>query len=139
MAGRVWPKGDDEHVSEPLVLVVDDDAAIREALDRALRLEGFAVESAPGGRAALEAVARRPPAAIVLDVTLPDLTGRAVCARWRADGVRTPILILSARDEVADRVAGLQAGADDYLVKPFAIEELVARLHPLLPRRAPPA
>jgi DNA-binding response OmpR family regulator len=123
----------------PLVLVVDDDAAIREALERALRLEGFAVAVADGGRAALESVARRPPAAIVLDVTMPDLGGRAVCARLRADGVRTPILILSARDEVDDRVAGLQAGADDYLVKPFAVPELVARLRALLRRGGDPA
>jgi DNA-binding response OmpR family regulator len=121
-------------VSSPQVLIVDDDAAIREALERALRLEGFAVESVDGGRAALAAVSQRPPAAIVLDVTMPDLNGRVVCARLRADGVRTPILILSARDEVADRVAGLQAGADDYLVKPFAVEELVARLQALLRR-----
>jgi DNA-binding response OmpR family regulator len=120
----------------PLILVVDDEAPIREALERALRLEGFAVECAPGGRTALEAVARRPPAAIVLDVTMPDMNGRAVCARLRADGVRTPVMILSARDEVEDRVAGLQAGADDYLVKPFAVEELVARLQALLRRSA---
>ena len=120
----------------PLILVVDDEAPIREALERALRLEGFAVECAPGGRTALEAVARRPPAAIVLDVTMPDMNGRAVCARLRADGIRTPIMILSARDEVEDRVAGLQAGADDYLVKPFAVEELVARLQALLRRSA---
>ena len=126
---------DDCHgVNDPLVLVVDDDAAIREALERALRLEGFAVATAGGGRAALAEVARQPPAAIVLDVTMPDLGGRAVCARLRADGLRTPILILSARDEVEDRVAGLQAGADDYLVKPFAVEELVARLRALLRR-----
>jgi DNA-binding response OmpR family regulator len=118
----------------PLVLVVDDDTAIRDALERALRLEGFAVATAPGGRAALASVAQRPPAAIVLDVTMPDLGGRVVCARLRAEGVRTPILILSARDEVDDRVAGLQAGADDYLVKPFAVEELVARLRALLRR-----
>ena len=121
-------------MSEPQVLVVDDDTAIREALERALRLEGFGVATAAGGRAALASVAARPPAAIVLDVGMPDLNGRAVCARLRADGVRTPILILSARDEVEDRVAGLQAGADDYLVKPFAVEELVARLHALLRR-----
>jgi DNA-binding response OmpR family regulator len=121
-------------VTPPLVLVVDDDAGIREALERALRLEGFAVSTAAGGRDALAAVARIGPAAIVLDVTMPDLNGRAVCARLRADGVRTPILVLSARDEVADRVAGLQAGADDYLVKPFAVPELVARLHALLRR-----
>jgi DNA-binding response OmpR family regulator len=120
--------------ASPLVLVVDDDDAIREALERALRLEGFAVETAPGGRAALAAVARRPPAAVVLDVTMPDLNGRTVCARLRADGIRLPILILSARDEVDDRIAGLQAGADDYLVKPFAVEELIARLRALLRR-----
>ena len=118
----------------PLVLVVDDDAATREALERALRLEGFAVSTADGGRAALESVARRPPAAVILDVTMPDMGGRTVCARLRADGVRTPILILSARDEVEDRVAGLQAGADDYLVKPFAVAELIARLRALLRR-----
>ncbi len=118
----------------PPILVVDDEAPIREALERALRLEGFAVECAAGGREALEAVARRTPAAIILDVTMPDLNGRVVCARLRANGVKTPILILSARDEVEDRVAGLQAGADDYLVKPFAVEELIARLRALLRR-----
>ncbi|CAB4870175.1 unannotated protein [freshwater metagenome] len=118
----------------PHVLVVDDDAAIREALERALLLEGFSVSTASGGRAALDQVSRNPPAAVILDVTMPDLGGRAVCARLRADGVRTPILILSARDEVEDRVAGLQAGADDYLVKPFAVEELIARLRALLRR-----
>jgi DNA-binding response OmpR family regulator len=121
--------------AEPsFVLVVDDDAAIREALERELRFEGFAVATAGGGREALELVARREPAAIVLDVGMPDLNGRVVCARLRAGGTRTPILILSALDEVEDRVAGLQAGADDYLVKPFAIAELVARLHALLRR-----
>lgn len=119
---------------QPLVLVVDDDAAIRDALRRALSLEGFEVETVAGGREALQAVPRSRPAAIVLDVAMPDLGGRAVCARLRAGGARTPILILSARDEVEDRVAGLQAGADDYLVKPFAVEELVARLHALLRR-----
>jgi DNA-binding response OmpR family regulator len=118
----------------PLILVADDDASIREALERELRLEGFSVSTAPGGRAALEQIARTQPAAIVLDVVMPDLNGRAVCARLRADGVRTPVLMLSAADEVEDRIAGLQAGADDYLVKPFAIGELVARLHALLRR-----
>jgi DNA-binding response OmpR family regulator len=118
----------------PRVLVVDDDAAIREALDRALRGEGFAVRAAPGGRDGLAAVAAWAPDAIVLDVAMPDLNGRAVCARLRADDVRTPILILSARDQVEERVAGLQAGADDYLVKPFALPELVARLEALLRR-----
>jgi DNA-binding response OmpR family regulator len=121
---------------EPRVLVVDDDAAIREALDRALRGEGFAVRTADGGRSGLREAAAFAPDAIVLDVAMPDLNGRAVCARLRAEGDRTPILILSARDEVDDRVAGLQAGADDYLVKPFAFAELVARLRALLRRAA---
>jgi two-component system response regulator PrrA len=107
------------------------------ALERALRLEGFAVTTAADGAQALDAAARERPAAIVLDVVLPDLDGRTVARRLRSGGLDTPICILSARDEVADRVAGLQAGADDYLVKPFAIEELVARLHALLRRRAP--
>jgi two-component system response regulator PrrA len=109
------------------------------ALERALRLEGFAVLTAADGEQALAAAARAEPAAIVLDVVLPDLDGRTVARRLRERGADTPICILSARDEVADRVAGLQAGADDYLVKPFALEELVARLHALLRRRpAPP-
>ena len=124
---------------EPLVLVVDDEDSLRQALERALRLEGFAVDTAPGGLAALDAVARRPPAVIVLDVTMPDLDGVSVVKRLRAAGLDTPVCILSARDEIDDRVAGLQAGADDYLVKPFAIAELTARLQALLRRRAPAA
>ena len=100
-----------------------------------MRLEGFAVQTASGGRDALEAVARRPPAVVVLDVTMPDLDGVSVVKRLRADGVDVPVCILSARDDVTDRVAGLQAGADDYLVKPFAIAELTARLQALLRRR----
>jgi DNA-binding response OmpR family regulator len=128
-------------VSEPpAVLVVDDEPAIREALERALRLAGFAVSAVASGKAALAAIAAAPPAAVVLDVVLGDLDGREVTRRLRAGGEEVPICILSARDEVADRVAGLRAGADDYLVKPFAPEELVARLHALLRRRpaAPP-
>ena len=120
---------------EPLVLVVDDEATVRQALERALRLEGFAVSTAAGGRAALEEVAVRPPAVVVLDVMMPDLDGVSVVRRMRADGVDVPVCILSARDEVDDRVAGLQAGADDYLVKPFALAELTARLNALLRRR----
>ncbi len=108
---------------------------MRQALERALALEGFAVDTAAGGHAALAAVARRPPAVIVLDVTMPDLDGVAVVRRLRADGVDVPVCILSARDDVSDRVAGLQAGADDYLVKPFALVELTARLEALLRRR----
>jgi DNA-binding response OmpR family regulator len=114
---------------------VDDEAMVREALERALRLEGFAVSTAPGGREALAEVALRPPAVMVLDVTMPDLDGVSVVRRLRADGIDTPVCILSARDEVEDRVAGLQAGADDYLVKPFALPELTARLNALLRRR----
>ncbi|WP_407697517.1 response regulator transcription factor [Solirubrobacter deserti] len=125
--------------ARPLILVVDDEPAIRTALERALRLEGFAVRTAADGAGALAAAMDEPPAAIVLDVVLPDLDGREVATRLRARGLDTPICILSARDEVADRVAGLQAGADDYLVKPFAMEELVARLHALLRRGAPAA
>ncbi len=121
--------------AEPLVLVVDDEATVRQALERALRLEGFAVSTAGGGHEALDLVAQRPPAVIVLDVMMPDLDGVAVVRRLRSAGVDVPVCILSARDEVEDRVAGLQAGADDYLVKPFAIAELTARLNALLRRR----
>ncbi|MFI9162509.1 response regulator transcription factor [Kitasatospora aureofaciens] len=120
------------------VLVVDDDNTIRRSLERGLRLSGFTVRSADGGRAALELVATEPPDVLVLDVSMPDLTGTEVCRRLRDQGVDTPVLMLSALDELADRVAGLQAGADDYLIKPFALEELVLRLHALL-RRRPPA
>ena len=120
---------------EPLVLVVDDEAMVREALERALRFEGFAVSTAAGGREALAEVALRPPSVVVLDVTMPDLDGVSVLRRMRADGLDMPVCILSARDEIEDRVAGLQAGADDYLVKPFALAELTARLHALLRRR----
>ena len=122
----------------PEALVVDDDPAIRKALERALRLEGFAVRLAEGGRGALQQVDERRPSIIVLDVAMPDLDGVAVTSRLRSGGVEVPICILSARDEIADRVAGLEAGADDYLVKPFALEELVARMHALL-RRVPSA
>ena len=123
-------------VPPPRVLVVDDEAAIREALERALRLEGFIVDLAEGGTLALERLAAEPPDVVVLDVVMPDLDGIEVTRRLRGRGSRVPICILSARDEVADRVAGLRAGADDYLVKPFALEELTARLHALL-RRTP--
>jgi DNA-binding response OmpR family regulator len=125
-------------IPEPQVLVVDDEASVRHALERALRLEGFAVSTAAGGNEALAAVAQRPPSVIVLDVSMPDLDGVSVVRRLRADGLDVPVCILSARDEVHDRVAGLQAGADDYLVKPFAIAELTARLHALLRRRGEP-
>src|SRR5215208_4065441 len=120
--------------SDPLVLVVDDEATVRQALERALRLEGFAVVTAADGYEALSLIAQRPPAVIVLDVTMPRLDGVQTVKRLRSDGIDTPVCMLSARDEVDDRVAGLQAGADDYLVKPFAIAELTARLEALLSR-----
>ncbi|POM26727.1 Response regulator MprA [Actinomadura rubteroloni] len=120
------------------ILAVDDDPAILRALRRGLALEGFGVESADGGRGALAAAERTPPEAIVLDVSMPDLSGIEVCRTLRERGVDVPILMLSALDEVADRVAGLAAGADDYVVKPFDLTELALRLRALL-RRAGPA
>jgi len=120
------------------ILVVDDEAAVREAIDRALRLEGYRTQLAADGREALDALATAPPDLVVLDVLMPDIDGLEVCRRLRAAGDRTPVLLLTARDAVADRVRGLDAGADDYLVKPFALEELRARLRALL-RRASPA
>ncbi|MFE3323525.1 response regulator transcription factor [Streptomyces sp. NPDC059176] len=121
------------------VLVADDDAAVRRALGRGLRLEGFAVAEADGGRSALAAVAEAAPDAVVLDVSMPGVNGIEVCATLRAGGNDVPVLMLSALDELADRLAGLQAGADDYVVKPFALQELVLRLHALLRRRPAPA
>jgi DNA-binding response OmpR family regulator len=122
----------------PRVLVVDDDEAIRTALERALALEGFVVSTVDGGGAALDVVDTDVPDVVVLDVVMPDIDGVAVTRTLRAQGLQLPILILSALDEVGDRVAGLQAGADDYLVKPFAVDELVARLRALLRRRTEP-
>jgi two-component system, OmpR family, response regulator MprA len=117
------------------VLVVDDDPAVSGALHRALRLEGYEVSLAGDGPVALEQIAVRPPDAVVLDVGLPTLDGLEVCRRIRAAGDDTPVLMLTARDAVNDRVQGLDAGADDYLVKPFALAELLARLRALLRRR----
>jgi DNA-binding response OmpR family regulator len=119
----------------PLVLLVDDDAGIRRAVATGLELEGFRVVPASGGHAALEAIARVHPAVVLLDLGMPDLDGMEVLRRLRAEGEDVPVCILSARDEVDDRVRGLQAGADDYVVKPFAIEEVAARLQALLRRR----
>lgn len=120
------------------LLVVEDDRAVRESLDRALRLAGYAVTLARDGLEALEQVELVEPDAIVLDVMMPRLDGLSVCRRLRELGHRTPILVLTARDAVSDRVAGLDAGADDYLPKPFALEELLARLRALLRRTQPP-
>jgi two-component system, OmpR family, response regulator MprA len=116
------------------ILVVDDEPAVRNSLVRALRLEGYDVELAADGEEAVVAVGRSLPDAVVLDVLMPRLDGIAACRRLRAQGDRTPVLMLTARDAVSDRVAGLDAGADDYLVKPFALEELLARLRALLRR-----
>jgi two-component system, OmpR family, response regulator MprA len=120
------------------VLVVDDEPAVRVALERALRLESYDVELAADGREALDRLAAgAPPDAVVLDVAMPDVDGLEVCRRLRNAGDRTPVLMLTARDAVDDRVAGLDAGADDYLVKPFALKELKARLRALLRRTGP--
>ncbi len=118
------------------VLVVDDDDGIVDSLRRGLELEGYSVVTAADGTDALRAVEADRLDAVVLDVGLPDLNGRIVAARMRAGGLETPILILSALDQVDDRIAGLEAGADDYLVKPFAMDELTARLRALLRRAA---
>ena len=120
------------------VLVVDDEPAVRQALDRALRFEGYETEMAADGLGALSAMAERRADALLLDVAMPRLDGLEVCRRLRAAGDATPILLLTARVAVSERVAGLDAGADDYLVKPFALEELLARLRALLRRSAAP-
>jgi two-component system response regulator MprA len=116
------------------VLVVDDELAVRTSLQRALGLERYDVDLAQDGHEALERVAAARYDAIVLDVSMPRLDGLEACRRMRAAGDRTPVLMLTARDSVDDRVAGLDAGADDYLVKPFALRELQARLRALLRR-----
>jgi two-component system response regulator MprA len=121
------------------ILVVDDDPPIRRMLERTFSAEGYAVETAADGGAALAAVERSAPDLVVLDVALPGLDGLAVCARLRRAGLALPVLLLTARDAVHDRVAGLDAGADDYVVKPFAAEELLARVRALLRRGTEPA
>ena len=116
------------------VLVADDERAVRESLRRALTLEGYEVELASGGREALESVGQGRADVVVLDVLMPDIDGLEVCRRLRHVGDRVPVLMLTARDAVSDRVEGLEAGADDYLVKPFDLDELIARLRALLRR-----
>ncbi|MFA5882532.1 MAG: response regulator transcription factor [Acidimicrobiia bacterium] len=118
----------------PRVLVAEDDRSVRESLVLALELEGYDVEAVGDGEKALAAVLASEPDVVVLDVMMPFLDGLSVCRRLRARDVRVPILVLTARHEVADRVSGLDAGADDYVVKPFALDELSARLRALLRR-----
>jgi two-component system, OmpR family, response regulator MprA len=120
------------------VLVVDDDRSILRMLERTLTGEGFRVRAVPDGGAALLAVERSLPDVVVLDVTMPGVDGLAVTRRLRAKGVGVPILLLTARDALDERVTGLEAGADDYLVKPFEVEELTARIRALLRRNRPP-
>jgi two-component system response regulator MprA len=116
------------------ILVVDDEPAVRRALERALRLDSYEVDLAANGEQALDVLAQRPADAVILDVAMPGIDGLEVCRRLRAAGDRTPILMLTARDSIDDRVMGLDVGADDYLVKPFALRELQARLRALLRR-----
>jgi two-component system response regulator MprA len=118
----------------PRVLVVDDEPAVRRALERALTLDNYTVELAADGQEALDALATAPADAVVLDVMIPRIDGLEVARRMRRAGDRTPILMLTARDAIDDRVTGLDVGADDYLVKPFALRELQARLRALLRR-----
>ncbi len=119
----------------PLVLLVDDDPGIRRSVAAGLELEGFRVVPASGGRAGLAAAASQRPDVVLLDLAMPDLNGLEVLRELRDGGDDVPVCILSARDEVDDRVRGLEVGADDYVVKPFALEEVAARLHALLRRR----
>ncbi len=115
-------------------MLVEDDRGVRESLARALQFEGYQVETAENGVDAIDRVVNHPPDAIVLDVMMPKLDGLEVARRLRRRGIDLPILMLTARHEVTDRVAGLDAGADDYLVKPFALDELLARIRALLRR-----
>ena len=119
------------------ILVVDDDRAVRESLRRSLSFNGYSVELAQDGREALDLIASDRPDALVLDVMMPRLDGLEVCSQLRSTGDDLPILVLTARDSVSERVAGLDAGADDYLPKPFALEELLARMRALLRRTTP--
>jgi two-component system response regulator MprA len=119
------------------VLVVDDDRALRDALRRVLTLAGYEVQGAADGEQAIELVVQALPDAVVLDVGLPGIDGLEVCRRLRRLGNRVPVLMLTARDAVSDRIDGLDAGADDYLVKPFDVDELKARVRALLRRTAP--
>jgi two-component system response regulator MprA len=117
-----------------LIVIADDEDAVCDSLSRTLRFEGYAVEIAKDGRAALEVIGEREPDGVILDVTMPVLDGLETCRRLRAAGNLVPVLMLTARGDVTARVAGLDAGADDYLAKPFSLQELLARVRALLRR-----
>ena len=119
---------------QPVLLLAEDDQSVREALERALKFEGYDVRAVADGAQCLDALTALEPDVIVLDVMMPAVDGLTACRRIREKGMRTPVLMLTARHDVADRVAGLDAGADDYLVKPFDLEELLARLRALVRR-----
>src|ERR1700742_5153723 len=119
------------------LLVVDDDRGLRDVLRRALTLSGYEVNTVQTGAGALSEIAATAPDAVVLDIGLPDIDGLEVCRLLRAEGNRVPVLMLTARDAVSDRIDGLDAGADDYLVKPFDVDELSARIRALLRRSTP--
>lgn len=125
--------------SQHTIVLAEDDPSVRAAVQRVLELEGYSVVAVNDGRAALDIIIAKPPHAAVLDVMMPFADGLTVCRELRHRGNRTPILLLTARHEVGDRVAGLDAGADDYLVKPFAVDELLARVRALLRRNDPTA
>jgi len=116
------------------ILVVDDDSSICEALERGLRLEGFAVRTATNGEIAIVEIEQSQPALLILDINMPRVDGIQVIKYIRSKSIDLPICVLSARDEIQDRVSGLEAGADDYLIKPFAFQELLARVRALLRR-----
>jgi two-component system, OmpR family, response regulator MprA len=128
-------RGDDRQSAT--ILLAEDDRATRDSVTLALELEGYSVTAVGDGAKALEAYALSPPELMVFDVMMPEVDGLAACRRLRAAGDRTPILMLTARTEISDRVSGLDAGADDYLTKPFALDELLARVRALLRRAAP--
>jgi two-component system response regulator MprA len=124
--------------AEFVIVVAEDDPSVRNAVQRVLELEGYNVSVAPDGNAALDMIVSVKPHAVVMDVMMPFADGLTVTRELRQRGNRTPILLLTARHEVGDRVAGLDAGADDYLVKPFAVDELLARVRALLRRNESP-
>lgn len=126
--------GDTVPMSTPTLLLVDDEEHLRSMLDAALRHHGFDVHAVASGREALEVAAATAPDLIVLDVMMPDLDGFEVCRRMRSDGIKAPVVFLTAKDDTEDKVRGLTLGGDDYLIKPFSLEELVARINAVLRR-----